>query len=67
MNEFLDSQRGSCPENVARFYELLRESGSKSGRPMTGVEDLKAKMEATGFQGVEEVCIEVLPWFCNPA
>jgi len=28
---------------------------------MTGVEDLKAKMEAAGFQGVEEVCIEMLP------
>jgi len=48
------SQRGPCPGNSAKFFELLQESGSRSGRPMTGVEGFKAKMEAAGFQDVEE-------------
>jgi len=50
----LYSQSGPCPENVTKFFELLRESGNKSGRPMIGVEDFRAKMEAAGFQDVEE-------------
>ncbi|RPA91878.1 S-adenosyl-L-methionine-dependent methyltransferase [Choiromyces venosus 120613-1] len=48
------SQRGPCTENIAKFFELLRESGTKSGRPMTGVEDFKSKMEAVGFEDVQE-------------
>lgn len=55
LNEFPNSQRGPCPGNSAKFFELLRESGSRSGRPMTGVEGFKAKMEAAGFQDIEEV------------
>ncbi|KAG0126572.1 S-adenosyl-L-methionine-dependent methyltransferase [Tuber indicum] len=43
------SQRGPCPENAAKFLELLREAGHKSGRPMVGVEGFKAKMEAAGI------------------